>query len=150
MTLSPILEAHGLTFFRFDDDSLLLREGELVGRATTSVCDCGTELGARNRRKLEQKVGSLRKKGWSDGRIERWRQETSRSASRVHTQDSTPAVAAWLGVLRQVAANRSTLPLGLLVRWSSDAVKAEIDYPIEDVDEIFLDELKRNALYRRG
>jgi hypothetical protein len=95
-------------------------------------------------------VEAFRRKGWSEAKIERWRGERTRSRKPEHAQDSTLDLMTWLGFLRQVAAEGRTSYLGLMVRWSSDAIGAEIDHPISDVDEVFLDSMKRDVLYRLG
>src|SRR5258708_6292482 len=59
----------------------ILAPGETFGRITQRYCDCGTALGGssiaarvaeRERKWAEHKIERLRRKGWSQQRIDRW------------------------------------------------------------------------------
>ena len=61
-----------------------LQPGERLLLTTAGHCDCGTALGAlerkaalleRRRRSDERKEASLRRKGWGESRIQRWRNQ---------------------------------------------------------------------------
>jgi hypothetical protein len=147
--LRPALGQHGLQFDRIAADGIVVRPGELVGRATRGHCDCATELGAETHQNHQQKIAALRRKGWSEARIERWRAETTRAAARPRPSDgTTPDLASWVAFLRQVSADRQVSYVGLLIQWNSDAVTAEATHPVSEAGEGFLSSMSREVLYR--
>jgi hypothetical protein len=88
---------------------------------TGASCDCDTWLGAANRMQshdnLDKEVAKLRKRGWTETRIERWRSEKQESAGRADqrfadNKDNLP----WIRVIQTALANGAT-GFGLLLHW---------------------------------
>jgi hypothetical protein len=72
-----------------------LQAGEQLLLTTAGHCDCGTALGAlernaarleRRRRSSERKEATLRRGGWSEVRIQRWREQQQNYRSGLHPQ----------------------------------------------------------------
>jgi hypothetical protein len=91
VSLKPLLDKYGMSFKEikntFVDGQL---GGDMMVRATRSVCDCNTVLGSDSRlQKIDQtilnhsdEIYKLTKKGWSKHKIERWLAEKFSSADR--------------------------------------------------------------------
>ncbi len=84
--LAGVLARHGraLKLQRNPALEAQLRPGEQLLLTTAGHCDCGTALGAlernaagleRRRRSLDRKEVTLRRRGWSEARIRRWRNQ---------------------------------------------------------------------------
>jgi len=87
-------------------------------------CDCGTGIGSRapesdEPRPLEPEIAKLRRKGWSESRIERWRHE--KTALRDNTwapldRKGQRDIDVWVAILRECAESRDVQSVGLIVR----------------------------------
>jgi len=73
----------GLAFDALSDSPVRARLGQGEGYYLTTAghCDCGTPLGSvgrerRRAQRLEAKVSRLRRKGWSEAKLDRWREQT--------------------------------------------------------------------------
>jgi hypothetical protein len=163
-------------FFRFTKLSAgglasILQPGELFGRMTTRHCDCGTALGIdataerlaeRKRESIEHKLARLRRKGWSDNRIERWLaqvQGDQERHARVQAVGATTEAREWRDWLHLALEQVRVEHVGLLVDYYDgfleDAYAAD-EKPIplvrnvrlQDVDEVFLENMDKGVLYR--
>ena len=99
---------------------------------TAGHCDCGTALGAlernaarleRRRRSSERKEATLRRGGWSEARIWRWREQQQNHRSGLHPQ---AGVSDWERLLTDMLRERHTAYVGLLVHWYGEGADEPI------------------------
>jgi hypothetical protein len=115
------------------DSTMLVRE---------KGCDCGTGIGSRAPdsdapASLEPEITRLRRKGWSESRIERWRQEKNAPRDNTHaalTSKAQRGVDAWLSILRECAETRGVQSVGLIVRSFDGSVSKDVpkELPVRD------------------
>ncbi|MFM7362894.1 MAG: hypothetical protein ACKO25_13960 [Cyanobium sp.] len=100
-----------------------LLPGERLLLTTAGHCDCGTALGAlernaalleRRRRSDERKEATLRRRGWSAARIQRWRHQRQNPGFGLHAQ---AAVTDWERLLAALLSQPRTPYVGLLLHW---------------------------------
>jgi hypothetical protein len=101
-----------------------LQPGERLLLTTAGHCDCGTALGAlerkaalleRRRRSDERKEASLRRKGWGESRIQRWRNPQQKVSS---GHDPQAGMIDWERLLTDLLSPPRTPYVGLLqLRW---------------------------------
>ena len=106
-----------------------LQPGELYFLTTQGHCDCGTALGAlrrsdteleRRNRNDEQK---LRRKGWSEVKITRWKEHKAEHPSKPQTVfDATD----WEKLLKEMLSSRHTAFVGLLLHWYEGPIDGRI------------------------
>jgi len=130
-----------------------------------NYCDCGTPLG-RLRRDLgraddpEGQVPRLRRKGWSEARISRWRdqkqaaREKDRRTVQGMAEGMTAEVEWWLSYLRRLLGAGGVRSIGLLLHWYSGSLTGEritlrerIRLPIGQVRPEFLVQIEEDVLY---
>lgn len=149
----------------------VLYPGEWFGRLTSRYCDCETALGRRTDTKdagqghqetLERKADRLRRKGWSRNRIERWATQVESDKSRhakAEAENRANEAREWHRWLRHALEDVGVEYVGILVddfRGRLDeayddgekAAPSTRDVRVRDVDEQFLESLKRGVLYR--
>jgi hypothetical protein len=113
-----------------------LREGETYYLTTRGTCDCGTGIGIlhdlqRPVPDYERKKKKLRKKGWSDHKIERWiadkRRELEKAKDRNTQYLSNPPidVVHWMGFISDVLNAKAASYLGLLKHWYDGLIETE-------------------------
>lgn len=100
-----------------------LQPGERLLLTSAGHCDCGTALGAlernaalleRRRRSNERKEASLRRRGWSGARIQRWRHQQQNLGSSLHQQ---AGVTDWERLLTDMLSQPRMPYVGLLLHW---------------------------------
>lgn len=116
-----------------------LPSGAIYFRPTTAYCDCGTPLGSRSSRAkhaakespTEADVAKLRRKGWTQAKIDRWlaqkgeaRQKNERAASQKET-DGVADAKAWLRLLITTVESGHTPWVGLLLHFYKRSVSDE-------------------------
>lgn len=88
---------------------------------TTYTCDCGTTLGRRLSSPLEMisahenEVRRLRKKGWSDSKIERSLSDKEAALATSTARRPTDSFELWSNVISDLASHRNAKPIGLFV-----------------------------------
>jgi hypothetical protein len=94
---------------------------------TSGACDCGTPLGSLRRypaTDTDQQIEKLRKKGWSEAKIVRWReqkgmdQEKELRVRSEKAQRAQPLLEFWIEFVADVLKSGRTSRLGLLLLWS--------------------------------
>ena len=117
---------------------------------TAHYCDCGTALGSAllfNRHRSpdpKRQVDKLKRKGWSDSKIERWLQEKAKAVTKLErqrvtaAQDLRPEVERWFSFLHY--ATRVSPYFGILLHeYRGDIERETIRPTVMDVDVIELD-----------
>ena len=141
-----------------------LAEGERYFMTVRKGCDCGTELGSAGAGPpaapdLAAEVAKLRKKGWSETKIERWLAEKGKTAGRRARLDAERAkpgadAQSWADLLHELASLPGASGVGVLLHWYSGHVESErIRFRVEEVgaDELSAERLVRieeDVLYR--
>jgi hypothetical protein len=143
LTLSPV-----------DNRSLApyLEPGERVFSTTTGHCDCGTFLGSKRApvapRPLDGELEKLRKKGWSEAKIARWKSTQGPRTAESRADTSAHEREAWQRFL-DVAP-----PLGILLHTYSGPLTGRIEIArVERVaraiaDDAFLGAIEEDVIYR--
>jgi hypothetical protein len=120
-----------------------LHSGEGYYYTTKNHCDCGTALGALSRgiefqyrqisaEEVSKERQKLRKKGWTESKIERHLQAQQRARSRhqlaaierLPTADH-PVIQRWLAFVGAVRKQRVAKGIGLLLHWYRSGLQTE-------------------------
>lgn len=126
-----------------------LQAGEQLLLTTAGHCDCGTPLGAlernaasleRRRRSSERKEATLRRRGWSEARIRRWREQQQSHRSGVHQQ---AGVTDWERLLTDMLRERHTPYVGLLLHWYGEGADEPIALQGRDTLPLCMESLGR-------
>lgn len=136
-SLRPILDKYGM-YFKEVNNPFVNEQlgGEVLVKATRSICECDTALGAGSRLKETDQTGlthsheidKLRKKGWSQHKIERWLVEKSNSAERrltIETDKYDAELAQWCEFITLVLSNGIAKRLGLLLHMYNGNLEEE-------------------------
>lgn len=132
------------------DDVLVLPSG--------GNCDCGTPLGSLTRSshnsplRWDIHIEKLRKKGWSEAKIERWKQQKKQKGHRSGEAVGVPTPLSWINLVTEVLNSGYTLRLGLLLLWSnlqydSNRGMRQERMPVGDLSVEQLLRLDENVVY---
>ena len=116
-----------------------LQPGELYYLTTLGSCDCGTVLGSQLRldrrshakEPNEREIAALRRRGWSETKIERWLLQHSLTTARdtrgqrVHAEGRALEAGSWQQFLNEVLASGGTAFVGLLLHWYHGSIDGE-------------------------
>ncbi len=116
-----------------------LQPNELYYLTTLGSCDCGTALGSQVRydrrshakEPTEREISTLRRRGWSETKLERWRLQHSLTAARnsrgqrVHSKGRSLEAGNWQQFITEVLASGSTAFIGLLLHWYHGSIDGE-------------------------
>ncbi|HEY3321904.1 MAG TPA: hypothetical protein VGP72_15660 [Planctomycetota bacterium] len=135
--------------------------------AMKGSCHCGTVLasahqrqasGARYEEKTNKKLTELRRKGWSEHKIQRWLEQRESQAERMRhdpaAYDAKPEVSAWLSLPQAVHAAGGREFGVLLHFYAADVenenflVKRSQNVSLGEWNQKFLTETEENVLYR--
>jgi len=129
-------------------------------RATQSLCDCGTPLGSltakhnqRGRAEGESSHGTavakLKKKGWSQAKIDRWLGEKEIASERTSLQRANSSGAdlnSWCQFIKTFLPANQGKALGILLHWYSGSLEDE-KIEIKSIERIPLsEELEKDLL----
>jgi hypothetical protein len=126
--------------------------GTPLARLTQGHCDCGTALASkRSPASIKaRKIEVLRKRGWSEHRIERWVAQVKSDESRKEEESRAKDIPDLQHWLEWVQAQPK--PVDLVVNEVGSRVEPDYnrvqEVPREDVDEDFLCDLEKGVLYR--
>ena len=89
-SLKPVFDKYRMAFQQLDNSSVLsqLKKGLSYFVATGKECDCGTPLGGASQNRpgefrIESKeLNRLKRKGWSQSKIERWVEEKKKTQAK--------------------------------------------------------------------
>ncbi len=161
LELQPLCNQHGMLFSPIDNSfvSAQMPQGQYV-RATQSVCDCGTPLGSlsakhnpKSRAEGESahatSVAKLKKKGWSQAKIDRWLGEKETASERASLQRANSSGAnlnSWCQFIKTFLSASQGKALGILLHWYSGSLDDE-EIEIKCIERIPLtEELEKNLL----
>jgi hypothetical protein len=104
----------------------VLEKGETQFLTTVGHCDCGTALGAARSRKRDRprEAEKLRKKGWSQTKVDRAMEHQRKSDERPDAR-AVDDLVFWADLLRDVAATPGVAGAGVLVHFYSGDVETE-------------------------
>ncbi len=138
-SLRRLADVHALALTPYANPSIdsQLIHGEYAFYATRAACDCGTELGAGGTSEppeagssLDPDATRLRRKGWSDAKIDRWIQQKTVASrnrarrARTHGTPETPGAADWARFLGDALATGIDR-VGLMLHWYKGDVRTE-------------------------
>ena len=161
--LNGVLENFDLTFQivrnRFVERQL--PRNTFYGNLSREMCDCGTPIGSNEEKLLTYEVGQhkikkLRRRNWSEDRIEKWIEEkraadeqTRAAAERYRIE----ALSRWQKMVITVVQSEVAASIGLLKHWYSDGPPTErfnisIQHlPIGQVTAEYLFRISEDTLY---
>jgi len=121
--LRALAKSEGLGWRALEDSPVLamLRPGEGYFLTTRGHCDCGTAIGALARRpparKLSRKLDKLRKKGWSEAKIQSWLESSSQEVARFERLEREGSVEAdrWYRFIHAAVTSGAARSVGLLL-----------------------------------
>lgn len=111
--------------------------GDQYYLTTAGRCDCGTVLGSLADsgrdpgRDVEQEVAKLRRRGWSEAKVGRWRLQVEgdrvrrRREERGQAGRGVPSAGQWVTLVREVLGSGATPRIGLLLHWYAGGVESE-------------------------
>lgn len=152
-----VIAAHKRGFQRLANSHLQpqLPPGDQYLGLTWRMCDCGTVLGCLASQEEDsakpgmRETEKLRRKGWSQARIERWTGERERSREkRGQAQEQRLAEAqGWLDFLRALLSSGGVAHVGLLLHWYRTGPEEE-RFAIQRTETVRVDEVTPEALMR--
>lgn len=136
-----------------------LKPGELYWCARAGLCHCGTGLGSMRDRGPRfsaeeiRELNRLRKKGWSEARLERWQAEKREAVERqsqATEERYKPSANRWYEFL--LASH--TEKIGILLHWYGHSVETELLAGLQrevvrrsELDVGFLMQIKEDVIY---
>lgn len=138
-----------------------LAPGETYYLTTPNHCDCGTVLGSANRdagQEIDpaQSIRKLKRKGWSESKIDRWLADKRAAAKRTHDKPLEPGELdskTWNLLLSSVLESGATSKIGLMLHMYSGLITdAEIrlhrtSVSLADITPAFLEGIEEDRLY---
>jgi hypothetical protein len=138
--LNKVGNDYAITFNKCDNDFVKaqLKRNEEYSVKRTKYCDCGTQLGLATRtdtpdatRIEKREVDKLKKKGWSEAKINRWladREKTiekdkiryDRIVNGVHLD-----IENWIEYLKKIFTSTKVQHFGLLLHWYKGGLENE-------------------------
>ena len=137
-----------------------LKSDEWVIHPQGKHCDCGTSLGSfvdyLPNRTTKKQLDELRKKGWTERKIERWVEEREKINAReariqeqfrsvVESEDADPD--GWVDTIRQIINETDNDHVGVLLHWYGRSLDGE-HIPITGRVQVSIRENAGPALYR--
>ncbi len=161
LELQPLCNKYGMLFKPIDNPfvSAQLPPGQYV-RASRSVCDCGTALGSLsakdNQKSLAEgesahaiAVAKLKKKGWSQAKIDRWQAEKETAAERSSLQRANSRGAdlhGWCQFIMEFLLTSDSKHLGIILHMYNGTL-ADEKIQIKSIEHLLLtEELEKNLL----
>ncbi|MFL9449575.1 hypothetical protein AB0758_00275 [Tolypothrix bouteillei VB521301_2] len=140
--------------------------GEYYVLTTRSQCDCGTVLGSlycETSSKLladSSEIQKLKKKGWSEGKIQRWISEKEKIWEKNermvqgNLERGKAEASVWLEFLTSVLESIPTKRISLLLHWYKRGIANErigfkrvVTQPISEVNAEYLLKIEQDVLY---
>ncbi|MBX9721691.1 MAG: hypothetical protein K2X81_09875 [Candidatus Obscuribacterales bacterium] len=154
---TPLLDKYDMSFKEVKTSFVGAQlESDRYVRATRSACDCDSVLGSASpQREAEQttiphstNIEKLRKKGWSQHKIERWLSEKSGSLDRRQQQDKSKhdaELTQWCEFISALLLSGFTKRLGLLLHMYKGSIDDE-RIRIKRIEHLSLSEQLDNEL----
>lgn len=156
-SFKPLLDKYEMSFEEIKNPYVEAQvDGDFYVRATRSSCDCNSALGsASNQQEASQEdvthsseVAKLRKKGWSEHKIERWLAEKTGSSDRHQQQERSKLDAEltrWREFIDAVLSDGFTKRFGLLLHMYRGGLEDE-RIQIKRKEHILLSEHFENVM----
>ena len=162
-SLKRTLREHGRGFVKVANRHIdkVLRRGEIYFAPISKYCDCGTALGMLHESKLkprqfdhERHIERLRRKKWSEAKIQRWLDQKKDAAERIptaalsilaHIEKGDADPDGWVALIRDLKSKVGIPYAGILLHFYSGDLSERIDARREKVQ---LDETLPDVLYR--
>ena len=124
-------------------------------------CDCDTPIGSRvngraQRGPSDRELSKLRKKGWSQTKIDRWIESKKDSLikkerKRLSDENSTASgIDHWINLLQEAVSVKGSSRLGLILLWSPklhNHLVKKVTVPLSELSSDMLKEVEENVLY---
>jgi hypothetical protein len=137
--LADVFDRHKIGFKQIDNPYVLgqLPAGDVCFLTTRGWCDCGTPLGSLSQTGAsrpaegEKQVRKLRKQGWSEAKIQRWREQKEQEQEKqernhdARAAEATPGADRWVQFLTDVLRSGHTSRIGLLLHFYRRTVESE-------------------------
>lgn len=137
--VAPIFKSYKLSFETVSNPYVLeqLHPGDAYFSTTSSHCDCGSALGSLGRFKgdepegYERELKKLRRKGWSEAKIQRWLEQKEQTKEKHVREDetlaegNTPVAQHWVDCISQVLSSKCTDRVGILLHFYHVDVEGE-------------------------
>lgn len=125
------------------------------------MCDCDTPIGSRangraQRGPSDRELSKLKKKGWSQAKIDRWIESKKSSLiekerKRLSDEKSTASgIDQWIDLIRDAVGLRCLNKLGLILIWSPrrrNHLSKKITVSLSELSSDLLREVEENVLY---
>lgn len=133
-----------------------LRPGELYFRATKEYCDCDTIVGSLNNLQDFQnlynskKVKTLKKKKWSEEKINNWikeKLETKKLEKRkkLSTYETKQKADRWMNFIHHLLDEKLVSRIGILKHWYTTGLEDE-EFKIKKTEMINIADIKQELL----
>ena len=135
-----------------------LDDGEQYFFTTRGHCDCGTSLGSsivaeKDESKQSKQLEKLRRKGWSETKIDRWLKDKEKARSNRREPENDAAI--WVALIGEILESTDAKYVGLLLHfYSGDLDDEQIvvsrveDVPLLELSEDRLRSINEDVLYR--
>jgi hypothetical protein len=138
--LCEISKPHGLHFIDIKNEFVeqQLPQGTIYLWKKSSHCDCGTALGCMNLRNQQTEVPDresetkrLRKKGWSEAKIQRWVEEKDKASDKkearneMYRHSQELRAEEWVKFIKDAVAHPAVGEFGLLLHFYKTAPERE-------------------------
>jgi len=120
---------------------------------TTRRCDCGTGLANRKAKRREhdedREVARLRREGWSEAKIQRWREQRGEAVARkaeAKAKSKEQEVEDWRALVSDLLDAKAD-HVGLLVHWVTDDVRRGPVLPKASLNTETISNMDENVVY---
>ena len=140
-TIDRVLRGHGRQAKSMDNASVggALVPGEAQYLTTVRHCDCGTVLAPRaadHASNRAEQTAKLAKKGWSQAKIERWREDRVKASHRAeerHQANAPDSIELWTSIIRDLMTTPGVQQAGLLLHSYCGDLEQEEFVPTREV-----------------
>lgn len=166
--VAPIFETYKLSFETISNPYVLkqLHPGDVYISTTSHHCDCGSVLGSLGGRDEDEPEGyehelkKLRRKGWSEAKIQRWLEQKGRESEKHARKDAdrarvnTPHAQHWIDFISAVLNSKCTERVGVLLHFYHMDVEGErikiartVRVRLEELTPRLLMEMEHDVVY---
>jgi len=156
--LGSILDKYEMEFSQIHNLKVKsqLRPKELYFRATRSYCDCDSILGSLNRQQEYQKlynskkVKTLKKKKWSEERINDWiddklKNKDPKKRKKLTSLEIETKLNRWTKFIQELLNNKIVSRIGILKHWYSGGLEEE-EFIVKKTEKILLNDISQELL----
>ncbi len=148
--LKPTIERYHMGFEMLENPYILhqLPKGERLFYATKRHCDCdtalGCDVGALNTNELEGEIERLRKKGWGQAKIERWKSERD-DLKEVDRLNQDKELEIWYAFISEALEGNNATHIGIMKHFFAGSVEQE-KVKISEIKEVRIKGIKPKYL----